>query len=110
MSRGKTSYNDARHYKKEWEEQFKWPSWVDSECYCRWCKCSLSSMRKSAFELHEKTGKHKKAVEAFSSSRKITDSFKKSNTNASKELKEFEMKFSVSLQCSVSKSSNRIDC
>ena len=99
MSRWKTSYNDARHYKKEWEEQFKWLSWIDNACYCRWCKCSLSNMRKSAFELHEKTVKHKKAVEASSSSRKITETFKKSTTNASKELKEFEIKFSVSAAC-----------
>ena len=104
MSRWKTSYNDAKHYKKEWEEQFKWLSWIDNACYCIWCRCSLSNMRKSAFELHKKTIKHKKAVETFSSTRKITDTFKKSITNASitnasKELKEFEIKFSVSTAC-----------
>lgn len=41
----------------------------------------------------------KKAVEAFSSSRKITDSFKKSTTKASKKLKEFDIKFSVLTAC-----------
>lgn len=56
-------------------------------------------MRKSAFEIHEKTAKHKKAVEACSSSCKITDTFKKSTVDAPKELKEFEIKFSVSTAC-----------
>ena len=38
-------------------------------------------------------------VEAFSSPHKITETFKKSTTNASKDLKEFEIKFSVSAAC-----------
>lgn len=60
MSKWKNYYNDVRHYKKEWEKKFKWLTWIDNACYCKWCRCSLSNMRKSAFEQHEKTTKHGK--------------------------------------------------
>lgn len=83
----------------EWEENFKWLSYIDNSCYCKWCKCSISSMRKSSFQQHEKTSKHRKAVDSFTASLKITDTFKNNRENPEKELKEFEIKYSVSTAC-----------
>lgn len=56
-------------------------------------------MRKSAFELHQKSAKHRKTQQSFETSKKITDTFKKSASKPSKELKEFEIKYSVSTAC-----------
>ncbi|KAK4299842.1 hypothetical protein Pmani_027914 [Petrolisthes manimaculis] len=43
-------------------------------------------MRKSAFELHEKSAKHKKTRQSFETSKKITDTFKKSASEPSASL------------------------
>lgn len=99
MGKWKNIYNDGRNYNKSWELQFKWLTWQDNSCYCKWCKCSLSNMRKSAFELHEKSAKHRKTQQSFETSKKITDTFKKNTSEPIKELKEFEIKYSVSTAC-----------
>lgn len=99
MGKWKKTYNDARTYNKSWENELKWLSWQNNACYCKWCQCTLSNMRKSAFEGHEKTAKHRKTQESFSKTKKITETFKKNISDPSKELKEFEIKFSVSAAC-----------
>ncbi|XP_076039348.1 uncharacterized protein LOC143024411 [Oratosquilla oratoria] len=63
MSKWKNEYNNGRRYVKEWEEKFAWLTLVGDKCYCKLCKCSLSNMKKSALEQHEKATKHIKAVQ-----------------------------------------------
>lgn len=99
MGKWKNVYNDGRAYNKSWELEFKWLSWQNNGCFCKWCQCNLSNMRKSAFEQHEKTAKHRKVQESFTKSKKITDAFKTSPSSPKKELKEFEIKYSVSAAC-----------
>ncbi|XP_076039149.1 uncharacterized protein LOC143024188 isoform X1 [Oratosquilla oratoria] len=63
MSKWKNECKTVRRYVKKWEDRFKWLSLVDDKCYCHWCKCSLSNMKISALELHERAAKHKRAIE-----------------------------------------------
>ncbi len=98
MGKWKSTYNDGRQYHKEWEKHFKWLLWKNNSCMCKWCNCVLTNMRKSAFEKHEKTTKHQSSVVCFTQSNKIPTVFNASR-NECKELKEFEIKFSVSTAC-----------
>ncbi|KAK7079432.1 hypothetical protein SK128_007137 [Halocaridina rubra] len=96
MSKCREQNSNYRQYKVDWEEQFKWLTWMDNACYCKWCKSFLSNMQKSSFELHEKTTKHRKAV-----SYKITGKVKENTENVTKGVKEFEEFISTVCNCSV---------
>ena len=50
--------------KEEWEEEFSWLTNRSGSCYCKLCKCTIATKKKSNLKLHEKTEKHRRASES----------------------------------------------
>ena len=87
MGKWKTSYEEGRKYKKEWEKEFKWLSARGNACHCKVCNTEVTSMKKSALVLHEKGENCETIVSYFGAFAEKT------------KLKEFEIKYSVAIAC-----------
>lgn len=105
MGKWKTEYNYGRNYKEEWEKEFSWLTNRSGSCYCKVCKCAITTKKKSNLSLHEKTEKHKKASEAVVKS--DTQFMKNFFTPSDKRdpVKIFEIKYAVGVACHSSISS-----
>lgn len=100
MGKWKTGYSDGRTYREEWEKDHKWLSNRGGVCYCKLCKCTISTMKRSNLVLHENTEKHKKASQSVvKSDSKIMKTFVKSLRDRQSEVKIFEIKYAVGIAC-----------
>ncbi|XP_068211700.1 protein FAM200B-like [Palaemon carinicauda] len=98
MGRWKTSYEEGRKYNKEWEKEFKWVTARGNACHCKVCNITIASMKKSVLVLHEKGAKHIKNCESVGKHEKTIHSY--FGTSAEKTLlREFEIKYSVAVEC-----------
>lgn len=100
MSKWKQSYSEGRSYREEWEKDHKWLGNRGGSCYCKLCKCTINTMKKSNLVLHEGTVKHRKASESvLKSDSNLMKKFCTKSTDQRDQVKALEVKCAVGIAC-----------